>query len=401
MAQDDSARDRDPMARRVARAEEVLEAGLLGKFMERLHPRDRRGKFSHSLGMTAGERAKLESKYDMQGKRAAAAGPSKHALSRADELKAAHDVATAHPSGYELDRHTTSLSPERRATLKSALEEDEGTHAITTPATHAAIKRRIAFHDQEDAADARDAATREPARLPGEAKYGQRPREVNRAAQHEVRPARNPKFDESSKGLMRGESDAERIRREAQYEGHSAPGPPSGIPSLAERSRRAKLADQSVVSGALAAHNAGKLDEYLGNLNPKQKQYLSDSLDAHVPLEKGGLEMHDAVRTKFGKAGTRFPQEFDAIKARHDARQATRAGRPDPRHREQAALDTALANLRAIPDPMKATTVELAQSADRIAAIDLSKLTPEQARAATAKLAAINAQLRRIRGRQS
>lgn len=102
MAQDESVRDA-AMARRVARAvAQLTEAGGMRGFLERLHPRDRGGKWRDSFAPQArpsaikleGERARhetehvskarkvpggIESKYDMPGKRRAAAGPSKHA----------------------------------------------------------------------------------------------------------------------------------------------------------------------------------------------------------------------------------------------------------------------------------------------------------------------------------
>lgn len=73
----------DAMQRREARAAEILaaadgdrelrEAGLIGRFTARLHPRDRTGKWRDSFAAGG-----IESKYDMPGKRRAAAGPSKH-----------------------------------------------------------------------------------------------------------------------------------------------------------------------------------------------------------------------------------------------------------------------------------------------------------------------------------
>lgn len=102
MAQDEDSVREAAMARRVARAEDEIREGILGKFTSRLHPRDRAGKWRDSPG------GGLESKYDMQGKRAAAAGPSKHDSMHdapngtfGNSAPSPHEERATHETGFE------------------------------------------------------------------------------------------------------------------------------------------------------------------------------------------------------------------------------------------------------------------------------------------------------------
>lgn len=259
MAQDDSARDA-AMARRVARAEAAISEGGLGKYLERLHPRNRRGKWRdsmHAAEIDAETRdharaGRMESKYDMPGKRRAAAGPSKH----------------------------------------------------------------------------------------------------------EVRPARNPKFDESSKGLMR---------------------PSGGWPAIRPINHSAEVKDDSGTRIGRAVQARGKGSKgWLAHHHTK----------GNVGTFEGKVEAENAVRAahKSGKPDLP-PRELEQHMAAARAHEGFKPETPvQKRVAKRIAAQKAAAQ---VPDPSKMTTAELSQAYENArgsSPSDLSGLSGEALQRARAHL---------------